>query len=252
MKTSRRSSTTRALERALSHERQPLRLHDPHFKWLPARTRKRLLRLLLRRAGHQGGSRPALERSGSLGAAAGRPIRRSPALLGRKRGLAPARRPQCSIWIALTGRAIRSTPGLPERSSGCADDPLELWAGVRCVRPRGFGPGSHRPALGRSVNCRFGGSCFCRARPRRHRTDAEVKSLVESFGEAKVVAIVLQIAYSNFIYRLAQSLGLPVETGGPLPPLEVQFQKTCRRDGNRQPVPAAPATSTGFESLSIA
>ena len=52
--------------------RQPLQLHDPHFKWLPAHagTRKRVLRLLLRRAGHQGGSRPALERSGSLDAAA--------------------------------------------------------------------------------------------------------------------------------------------------------------------------------------
>ena len=40
-------------------------------------------------------------------------------------------------------------------------------------------------------------------------TDADVKSLVESFGEAKVVAIVLQIAYSNFLYRMAQCGAFP-------------------------------------------
>ena len=56
-------------------------------------------------------------------------------------------------------------------------------------------------------------------------TDAEVAGLVESFGEAKLVAIVLQIAYANFLDRLAMSLGLAVEPGGPVPPVEVRFAK---------------------------
>ena len=40
-------------------------------------------------------------------------------------------------------------------------------------------------------------------------TYAEVATLVAAFGEAKVVAIVLQIAYSNFLYRMTLALGLP-------------------------------------------
>ena len=85
-------------------------------------------------------------------------------------------------------------------------------------------------------------------------TDAEVKSLVESFGEAKVVAIVLQIAYSNFLYRMtAGRWRLPCRAGWP----------ACRRSRfNSKNLPerrqsaakcaGRPATSTGFESLSIA
>ena len=46
-------------------------------------------------------------------------------------------------------------------------------------------------------------------------TDGEVAALVQAFGEAKVVAIVLQTAYANFLYRMTQALGLPVEPGGP-------------------------------------
>jgi hypothetical protein len=71
-------------------------------------------------------------------------------------------------------------------------------------------------------------------------TDAEVAGLVQSFGEDKVVAIVLQIAYSNFIYRLAQSLALPVEPGGPLPPLEVHFARPVGDTVVGSDVPAAP------------
>ncbi len=54
-------------------------------------------------------------------------------------------------------------------------------------------------------------------------TDEEVASLVRTYGEARVVAIVLQIAYANFLDRLVLALGLPVEQGGPIPPLEVRF-----------------------------
>ena len=71
-------------------------------------------------------------------------------------------------------------------------------------------------------------------------TDAEVKSLVEAYGEARVVAIVLQIAYSNFLFRMAQALALPVELGGPLPPLDVHFKKPAGDTVVGAQVPAAP------------
>ena len=44
-------------------------------------------------------------------------------------------------------------------------------------------------------------------------TDEEVAGLVEAYGEAKVVAIVLQIAYSNFLFRMAQCLGAAGRAG---------------------------------------
>ncbi|HZW32844.1 MAG TPA: hypothetical protein VFF52_19170 [Isosphaeraceae bacterium] len=43
------------------------------------------------------------------------------------------------------------------------------------------------------------------------------------FGDQQVAAMVLLAAYGNFQDRIVLGLGLPVETGGPLPPLEVQF-----------------------------
>jgi len=70
-------------------------------------------------------------------------------------------------------------------------------------------------------------------------TDAEVANLIEAFGETKVVAIVLQIAYSNFLYRMTQALGVPVEAGGPLPPLEIWFAKPANETVVGSDVPAA-------------
>lgn len=49
-------------------------------------------------------------------------------------------------------------------------------------------------------------------------TDTEVAFLRTEFGEAKLVAIVLQLAYANFMDRLVLSLGVPLEESGPLPP----------------------------------
>jgi alkylhydroperoxidase family enzyme len=74
-------------------------------------------------------------------------------------------------------------------------------------------------------------------------TDAEVAALVTAFGEAKVVAIVLQVAYSNFLYRMALALDLPVEPGGALQPLEVQFVKPPIDTviGSEVPASARPA-----------
>jgi alkylhydroperoxidase family enzyme len=54
-------------------------------------------------------------------------------------------------------------------------------------------------------------------------TDDEVAELIARHGEARVVAMVLLLAYANFQDRLLLALDVPIEAGGPLPPLEVRF-----------------------------
>jgi alkylhydroperoxidase family enzyme len=54
-------------------------------------------------------------------------------------------------------------------------------------------------------------------------TDTEVARLIAMYGEQKVVAMVLLLAYANFQDRLLMTLGIPIEAGGPLPPPEVRF-----------------------------
>src|SRR5581483_1845792 len=56
-------------------------------------------------------------------------------------------------------------------------------------------------------------------------TDAQVARLVQLYGDRQVVAIVLVAAYANFQDRLLLALGVPVEDGGPLPPVKVRFRK---------------------------
>jgi alkylhydroperoxidase family enzyme len=65
-------------------------------------------------------------------------------------------------------------------------------------------------------------------------TDAEVTRLIELYGEQRVVAMVQLLAYANFQDRLLLALGLPIETGGALPPLDIRFVK------GKEPV-AAPS-----------
>jgi alkylhydroperoxidase family enzyme len=65
-------------------------------------------------------------------------------------------------------------------------------------------------------------------------TDAQMARLVSLYGEKQVVAIVLVAAYANFQDRLLLALGVPVEQGGPLPPVKVRFR-----------TPPAPAKSGG-------
>ncbi len=55
-------------------------------------------------------------------------------------------------------------------------------------------------------------------------TDEEVAYLVEEYGERPVVAMVLQLAYANFLDRMVLALGVPVEEGGPLPPRQYGFE----------------------------
>jgi alkylhydroperoxidase family enzyme len=68
-------------------------------------------------------------------------------------------------------------------------------------------------------------------------TDEEVAHLVARYGAKQVVAIVMCVAYSNFLDRLTLALGLPVEPSGPLPPLDVRF---ARRGFEFGSAPARP------------
>lgn len=54
-------------------------------------------------------------------------------------------------------------------------------------------------------------------------TDAEFAELAKAHGENNVVAMVLLMAYSNFQDRLLICLGVPLESDGPRPPLDVVF-----------------------------
>jgi hypothetical protein len=55
------------------------------------------------------------------------------------------------------------------------------------------------------------------------------------FGDKGVAAMVLLAAYGNFQDRIVLGLALPIESGGPLPPLEVKFAP-----GSFQPTPLLP------------
>jgi alkylhydroperoxidase family enzyme len=80
-------------------------------------------------------------------------------------------------------------------------------------------------------------------------TDDEVAGLVASFGETKVVAIVLQIAYANFLDRMALALGLTVEPGGPVAPVDVRF---ARPSGSGIPAASRPAAVSNPEAQASA
>jgi alkylhydroperoxidase family enzyme len=81
-------------------------------------------------------------------------------------------------------------------------------------------------------------------------TDEEVAGLVRSFGESRVVAIVLQIAYANFMDRMVLALDLPIEPGGPLPPAQVHFADSTLL-GSKVPAAARPAPPQGTTSVEV-
>jgi alkylhydroperoxidase family enzyme len=58
-------------------------------------------------------------------------------------------------------------------------------------------------------------------------TDAEMAELVERFGPERVVGFVHTLAYANFLNRIVVALGVDVEPGGPLPPLDVKFDSAA-------------------------
>lgn len=61
-------------------------------------------------------------------------------------------------------------------------------------------------------------------------TDDEVAALTRDYGERAVVAMVLQLAYSNFLDRLVLALGVSVEEGGPLPPQRYGFRGLAKAE----------------------
>ncbi len=82
-------------------------------------------------------------------------------------------------------------------------------------------------------------------------TDDEVADLTRAYGEKRVVAMVLLLAYANFQDRLVLTLGLSPESEHPLPPLAVHFR--TGPDDPPRPAPAARAkpaeTPTGLERI---
>ncbi len=54
-------------------------------------------------------------------------------------------------------------------------------------------------------------------------TDAQFAALLAKFGEWGSAAIVYHVAYANFQDRLLLGLGVPLEAGGPMRPLDVTF-----------------------------
>jgi alkylhydroperoxidase family enzyme len=74
-------------------------------------------------------------------------------------------------------------------------------------------------------------------------TDDQVADLKASYGDEKLVAMVLLLAAANFQDRLILGLGIPPEEGGPLPPVEVRFDP----ESSPRPVPtrANPADLRG-------
>ncbi|MGO9470213.1 MAG: carboxymuconolactone decarboxylase family protein [Isosphaeraceae bacterium] len=59
-------------------------------------------------------------------------------------------------------------------------------------------------------------------------TDDEVARLITRYGEEKVVAMVLLLAYANFQDRILLTLGIPIEAGGPMPAPEVVFDRKAK------------------------
>jgi alkylhydroperoxidase family enzyme len=66
-------------------------------------------------------------------------------------------------------------------------------------------------------------------------TDVEVAELLDLFGAEKVVAMVHTLAFANFQDRLFLALGVAVEPGGPLPPLDLRLDPA-----RPAPAPARP------------
>ncbi len=94
------------------------------------------------------------------------------------------------------------------RAGGTAHDVEQLTTGLKELPP------AERAALAFARKMTLAASTV---------TDDEVQDLIDEFGEPQVAAMVLQMAYANFQDRLLTTLGIAIEPGGPLPPLEVHF-----------------------------
>jgi hypothetical protein len=61
-------------------------------------------------------------------------------------------------------------------------------------------------------------------------TDEEMAELVKLFGPEDTVAIVHSLAYANFWTRIVLALGVEVEQGGALPPLDLNLDPVQRKE----------------------
>jgi hypothetical protein len=66
------------------------------------------------------------------------------------------------------------------------------------------------------------------ARAAHEVTDAEMAALLKHFGPEKVTAMVHTLAYANFRDRIILALGVEVEPGGPLPPLDLRPESIAK------------------------
>ena len=69
-------------------------------------------------------------------------------------------------------------------------------------------------------------------------TDEEFAELLDHFGPADVVAMVHTLAHANFQDRIFLALGVSVEPGGPLPPLDVHTDPENESNTEAPPRPA--------------
>lgn len=79
-------------------------------------------------------------------------------------------------------------------------------------------------------------------------TDAEVARLVGWYGDQQVVAMVLLVAYANFLDRLVLALDLPADDGA-LAPLEVRFAPLPLGADRTAPPRPAPAQTVRVPDL---
>jgi alkylhydroperoxidase family enzyme len=75
-------------------------------------------------------------------------------------------------------------------------------------------------------------------------SDEEVAQLISRHGERQVVAMVLLLAYASFQDRLVLALGLSLESGEPLPPLDVRFAQLPLGASRAAPPRQRPRGST--------
>jgi hypothetical protein len=78
-------------------------------------------------------------------------------------------------------------------------------------------------------------------------TDADVARLIARYGEEKLVAMVLLLAFANFQDRILLTLGVPIESGGPMPAPDVVFDRKAdpppvppRKRSSERPIPPEP------------
>jgi alkylhydroperoxidase family enzyme len=109
------------------------------------------------------------------------------------------------------------------RRAGLRDDDLKQLAGDRQDLPE-----DERAAL-----------TFARklTRAAHQVTDDEVAALLKQFGPDKVVGMAHTLAYANFQNRLFLALGVAVEPGGPLPPVDLRLDPAKRAEVPTPPRP---------------